>query len=161
MGASLALSVVGRLIEMSPDLLERQRITFVTLGGAALQCSLLSSATLLRRRIGAVAHHPDVDWFDIQCLTDPIHLYKCHTVALSGHTDAPQPKLVFVRFKHAMSAERYKKNSRDFLRMHRQYVLGPDQASGFDFTLMTAGPLSAKSFENLDSARPPVIAGSQ
>lgn len=161
MGASLALSVVGRLIETSPDLLERRRITFVTLGGAALQCSLLSSATLLRRRIGAVAHHPAVDWFDIQCLTDPIHLYKCHTVALSGHTDAPQPKLVFVRFKHAMSAERYKKNSRDFLRMHRQYVLGPDQASGFDFTLMTAGPLPAKSFENLDSARPPVIAPSQ
>lgn len=157
MGANFAISVIARLIEKAPDLLSGRRLVFVTLGGAALQCSLLSSATVLRRRIGALARHPDVDWFDIQCLTDPIHLYKCHTVALSGHADAPQPKLVFVRFKHAMSAERYRKNSRDFLRMHRQYVLGPDQPSGFDFTLMTAGPLPAKSFESLDSARPPVL----
>lgn len=157
MGANFAISVIARLIEKTPDVLAGRRIVFVTLGGAALQCSLLSSATVLRRRIGALARHPNVDWFDIQCLTDPIHLYKCHTVALSGHADAPQPKLVFVRFKHAMSPERYRKNSRDFLRMHRQYVLGPDQPSGFDFTLMTAGPLPAKSFQSLDSARPPAF----
>lgn len=159
MGANFAISVIARLVEKAPEVLSGRRLVFVTLGGAALQCSLLSSATVLRGRIGALARHPDVDWFDIQCLTDPIHLYKCHTVALSGHKDAPQPKLVFVRFKHAMSADRYKKNSRDFLRMHRQYVLGPDQASGFDFTLMTAGPLPASSFKSLDSERPPVIVG--
>jgi hypothetical protein len=157
MGANFAISVIARLIEKMPDVLAGRRIVFATLGGAALQCSLLSSAKVLRLRIGALARYPDVDWFDIQCLTDPIHLYKCHTVALSGHADAPQPKLVFVRFKHAMSPKRYRKNSRDFLRMHRQYVLGPDQPSGYDFTLMTAGPLPAKSFEALDSARPPVF----
>ncbi|NBB47642.1 hypothetical protein GVN24_05105 [Rhizobium sp. CRIBSB] len=157
MGANFAISVIGRLLEKAPDMVSGRRIIFVTLGGAALQCSLLSSASILRRRIGVLARHRDVDWFDIQCLTDPIHLYKCHTVALSGHPDAPQPKLVFIRFKHAMSAERYRKNRRDFLRMHRQYVLGPDQPSGFDFTLMTAGPLPAKSFESLVSTRAPVI----
>jgi hypothetical protein len=157
MGANFALSVIGRLIETAPEVLEGRRIVFVTLGGAALQCSLLSSATVLRRCIGSVARSQAINWFDIQCLTDPIHLYKCHTVALSGHPEAPQPKLVFVRFKHAMSPERYEKNRRDFLRMHRQYILGPDQPSGFDFTLMTAGPLPAKSFEALDSARAPVI----
>ncbi|SIQ95455.1 hypothetical protein SAMN05880561_106158 [Rhizobium sp. RU33A] len=161
MGANFAISVVGRLLETSPDALKGRRLVFVTLGGAALQCSLLSSASLLRQRIGALARHPSVDWFDIQCLTDPIHLYKCHTVALSGHADAPQPKLVFVRFKHALSAERYQKNRRDFLRMHRQYVLGPDQPSGFDFTLMTAGPLPARSFEALESATAPKLQATQ
>jgi hypothetical protein len=54
-----------------------------------------------------------------------------------------------------MSPERYEKNRRDFLRMHRQYVLGPDQKSGFDFTLMTAGPLPALSFSDLRSTQPP------
>jgi hypothetical protein len=157
MGASFAISVIGRLLEKAPDAVGGRRIVFVTLGGAALQCSLLSSAVVLRRRIGALARNPSVDWFDIQCLTDPIHLYKCHTVALSGHADAPQPKLVFIRFKHALSTERYEKNRRDFLRMHRQYVLGPDQPSGFDFTLMTAGPLPAKSFEALESSKPPAL----
>jgi hypothetical protein len=157
MGASLALSVIGCLIERNSEAFAGRRITFVTLGGAALQCSLLSGATVLRHRIGLVARHAQVDWFDIQCLTDPIHLYKCPTVALSGHRDAPQPKLVFVRFKHSMSIARYQKNRRDFLRMHRQYVLGPDQKSGYDFTLMTAGPLPAVSFADLQSTRPPVI----
>ncbi|THV10990.1 hypothetical protein [Rhizobium rhizophilum] len=157
MGANFAISVIARLLEKAPGALKGRRLVFVTLGGAALQCSLLSSASVLRQRIGALARRPSVDWFDIQCLTDPIHLYKCDTVALSGHADAPQPKLVFIRFKHAMSSERYEKNRRDFLRMHRQYVLGPDQPSGFDFTLMTAGPLPAKSFEGLDSTRAPVI----
>ena len=157
MGANFAISVVARLLEKSPGALKGRRLVFVTLGGAALQCSLLSSASLLRQRIGALARHPSIDWFDIQCLTDPIHLYKCHTVALSGHADAPQPKLVFIRFKHALSAQRYQKNRRDFLRMHRQYVLGPDQPSGFDFTLMTAGPLPALSFKALDSATAPKL----
>ncbi|MGE8104231.1 hypothetical protein ACQKP1_11150 [Allorhizobium sp. NPDC080224] len=157
MGANFAISVIARLLEKSPDALKGRRLVFVTLGGAALQCSLLSSASLLRQRIGALAGHPSIDWFDIQCLTDPIHLYKCHTAALSGHADAPQPKLVFIRFKHALSAERYQKNRRDFLRMHRQYVLGPDQPSGFDFTLMTAGPLPALSFKTLDSATAPKL----
>lgn len=157
MGASLALSVIGRLIERNSPVLASRRITFVTLGGAALQCSLLSAATVLRHRIGLVARHGQIDWFDIQCLTDPIHLYKCQTVALSGHADAPQPRQVYIRFKHAMSAARYGKNRRDFLRMHRQYVLGPDQKSGYDFTLMTAGPLPALAFADLKSTRPPVF----
>jgi len=157
MGASLAIAVIGRALEKEPKAFAGREVTFVTLGGAALQCALLSSATTLRRRVGALARNPDVFWFDIQCLTDPIHLYRCHTVALCGHEDAAQPKLVFIRFKHALSPERYKKNRRDLLRMHRQYILGPDRKSGFDFTLMTAGPLPAASFVDLKSDQPPTF----
>lgn len=143
MGASLALAVIGRVLELKPDALDGRKLSFATLGGAALQCAFLSSAERLRESIGAIARHPDVTWFDIQCLTDPIHLYRCNTVALTGHKDAPQPKIVPIRFKHSLSPERYKKNKRNFLRMHRQYVLGPDRRSGYDFTLLTAGPLPA------------------
>lgn len=157
MGASLAIAAIGRVLEKEPDAFAARDVTFVTLGGAALQCALLSSATTLRRRVGVLARNRDVLWFDIQCLTDPIHLYRCHTVALCGHEDARQPKLVFIRFKHALSPERYKKNRRDLLRMHRQYILGPDRKSGFDFTLMTAGPLPAASFVDLKSDQPPVF----
>ena len=157
MGASLAIAAIGRVLEKEPEAFAARDVTFVTLGGAALQCALLSSATTLRRRVGVLARNRDVLWFDIQCLTDPIHLYRCHTVALCGHEDARQPKLVFIRFKHALSAERYKRNRRDLLRMHRQYVLGPDRKSGFDFTLMTAGPLPAARFADLKSDQPPVF----
>jgi hypothetical protein len=45
-----------------------------------------------------------------------------------------------------MTREHYRKIRRDFLRVHRQYVLGPDRQASFDFTLMTAGPLSVSDF---------------
>ena len=155
MGASLALAVAGRVLELKPDAFNGRSVSFVTLGGAALQCALLKSASRLRQSIGVMARHERVTWFDIQCLTDPIHLYKCHTAKLTGHGDTAQPKIVPIRFKHSMSAERYKKNKRNFLRMHRQYVLGSDRRSGFDFSLLTAGPLPAASFANLRSEQPP------
>jgi hypothetical protein len=157
MGASLALAVIGRVLELRPDALDGRKLSFATLGGAALQCALLSSADRLRQSVGVIARHPEVTWFDIQCLTDPIHLYRCNTVALTGHKDAPQPKIVPIRFKHSLSPDRYKKNKRNFLRMHRQYVLGPDRKSGYDFTLLTAGPLPAASFADLESQQPPVL----
>jgi hypothetical protein len=157
MGASLALAVIGRVLELKPDALDGRKLSFATLGGAALQCAFLSSAERLRESIGAIARHPEVTWFDIQCLTDPIHLYRCNTVALTGHGDAPLPKIVPIRFKHSLSPERYRKNKRNFLRMHRQYVLGPDRRSGYDFTLLTAGPLPAASFADLESQSPPAL----
>ncbi|MBB3947964.1 hypothetical protein GGQ73_003937 [Rhizobium skierniewicense] len=155
MGASLALAVAGRVLELKPDAFDNRHVSFVTLGGAALQCGLLSSASRLRHSIGVMARHAHVNWFDIQCLTDPIHLYKCHTAKLTGHGEADQPKIVPIRFKHSLSEDRYKKNKTNFLRMHRQYVLGSDRKSGFDFTLLTAGPLPAASFANLRSDKPP------
>lgn len=111
MGASLALAVIGRVLELRPDALDGRKLSFATLGGAALQCALLSSADRLRQSVGVIARHPEVTWFDIQCLTDPIHLYRCNTVALTGHKDAPQPKIVPIRFKHSLSRERYKRIS--------------------------------------------------
>ena len=68
--------------------------------------------------------------------------------ALAGHGDAPQPPIVFIRLKHMLSPERYGRIKRDFLRVHRQYVLDADVRAPFDFTMMTAGPLPAASFAN-------------
>ena len=158
MGASLALHALGRLLEEKPDRLSGKKVIFATLGGAALQCALLRSAKVLRSRIGLIANCPDVLWFDIQSLTDPIHLYKAHTVAASGFPQAPQPKIVPFRFRTVLSPERYKRIKRDLLRMHRQYVLGPDRRGSFDFTLMTAGPLSAADFRDFTAQNLPPIA---
>ncbi len=39
MGASLALAVIGRALELKPDALDGRKLSFATLGGAALQCA--------------------------------------------------------------------------------------------------------------------------
>jgi len=145
MGSSLATHVLGMVLERNPHALAGKRVVFVTLGGAILQCALLRPATRLRHRVGIIARVREVSWLEVQCLTDVIHFYKSRVVALSGHPDAPQAGLLSIRVKHLLSPERYKKIRRDFLRVHRQYVLHPDLRGPFDFTLLTAGPFPSRS----------------
>jgi len=147
MGSSMAAHTIGLLLEREPDLFDGKRVVFVTLGGATLQCALLRSAKALRARVGAIARAKTVVWLEVQCLTDVISFYKSSVTALTGNADAPRPRLVFLRIRKMLSAERYRKIKLDFLRVHRQYVLASDQRSNFDFGLMTAGPLAAVSFE--------------
>ncbi|MEI2297065.1 hypothetical protein [Ensifer sp. MJa1] len=154
MGSSIAAHVVGALVERDASLLQGKRIVFATLGGAILQCALLRSADVLRSRVGAIARAREVFWFDVQCLTDAINFYRCQVVALAGHPTAPQPPIVFIRVKHLLSPERYRRIKRDFLRVHRQYVLDADVRASFDFTMMTAGPLPAASFANPAASSP-------
>ncbi|WP_246617482.1 hypothetical protein [Rhizobium populisoli] len=156
MGSTVAAHTIGRLLAENPDILQGKRVAFVTLGGAILQCSLLRSAATLREAIGRIARTPEIFWLEIQCLTDSISFYKSRVVALAGHPDAPQASLAFLRIKRMVSPERYKRIKLNFLRVHRQYVLGSDSRSNFDFTLMTAGPLPAADFANF---KPENLAG--
>jgi hypothetical protein len=54
-----------------------------------------------------------------------------------------------------LTREHYRKIRKDQLRVHRQYVLGPDLKASFDFTLMTAGPMPASVFADPDEKRMP------
>jgi hypothetical protein len=146
MGSSMAVHTIGLLLEREPDLFAGKRVVFVTLGGATLQCTLLRSAKALRARVGEIARARGVVFLEVQCLTDIISFYRSSVTALSGHADAPPPQLIFLRIRNMLTPERYGRIKRDFLRVHRQYVLGSDRRTNFDFGLMTAGPLPAESF---------------
>lgn len=146
MGSSMAAHAIGLLLEREPHLFDGKRVVFVTLGGAILQCALLRSATLLRQRTGLIARAKDLAFLEVQCLTDVISFYKSSVTDLTGNPDAPQPRLIFLRLRNMLDRQRYKKIKRDFLRVHRQYVLGSDRKANFDFGLLTAGPLPAVSF---------------
>ncbi|MEX2695468.1 hypothetical protein [Rhizobium mongolense] len=143
MGSSVAAHVVGLLLEKEPALFDGKQVVFASLGSAVLQCALLSPAKALRARVGLIACCRSVFWLDVHCLTDAIHFYKVPVVAAAGHQDAPQARMQFIRVKQMLTPEHYKKIKLDFLRVHRQYVLGPDLRATFDFTLLTAGPLPA------------------
>ena len=76
-------------------------------------------------------------------------------IVMNSH--APQAAIVFIRFKTMLTDEHYRRIKRDFLRMHRQYVLGPDRRAAFNFTLMTAGPLPAADFAGFTQSKMPAI----
>lgn len=157
MGSSVATHVIGMLIERHPDILASKRVVFATLGGAILQCALMRPAQALRARIGAIARAREIFWFEVQCLTDVVNFYKTHTVTLAGHPQEKQPSIAYLRVKHTLSTDRYRKIRRNFLRVHRQYVLGPDVRASFDFTLLTAGPLPAAAFAGFSKTNMPVL----
>jgi hypothetical protein len=157
MGSSVAVHVIGLLLEREPELFAGKRIVFASLGSAVLQCALLRSATTLRSRVGLLARCRNIHWIDVQCLTDAIHFYKARVVEVCGHKSAPQAAITAVRFKTMLTEEHYRKIRRDFLRVHRQYVLGPDVRAAFDFTLMTAGPLPASAFATFSRANMPSL----
>ena len=157
MGSSVAAHVVGLLLEREPELLQGKRVIFTTLGSAILQCALLRPASVLRSRVGLIARCQDISWLDVHCLTDAIHFYKAKVAAVCGHPDAEQASILFVRFKQMLTAKHYAKIKRDFLRVHRQYVLGPDVRAFFDFTLMTAGPLPASDFAGFSFQKLPEL----
>ncbi|MCZ3378811.1 hypothetical protein [Rhizobium sp. AG207R] len=157
MGSSVAAHVVGLLLEREPELLLGKRVVFTTLGSAILQCALMRPAKVLRSRVGLIARCKDIFWLDVHCLTDAIHFYKTKVAAVCGHEDARQASILFIRFKQMLSETHYKKIKRDFLRVHRQYVLGPDVRAFFDFTLMTAGPLPAADFAEFSVKRLPEL----
>ncbi len=153
MGSSVAVHAIGMLLEREPQLLAGKKVVFATLGGAVLQCSLLRPAIELRRRVGVIAQCADVFWLEVQCLTDVISFYRTQVVRAAGFGALPQAEILFIRFKHMVTPERYRRIKRDFLRMHRQYVLGPDRRATYDFTLMTAGPFAAPDFARFSADR--------
>jgi hypothetical protein len=157
MGSSVAAHVVGMLLEEDPRVFEGKRILFSTLGGAILQSALLKPAETMRARVGMIARAKEVFWLDVHCLTDVIHFYKSSVVALAGHAQAPQAQVATIRMRHMLTPQRYRRIRRDFLRVHRQYVLGSDRPSAFDFTLMTAGPFPASSFAGFSPDNLPAL----
>ncbi len=158
MGSNLAVQVVGKILEREPGFFAGRKVIFATLGGAALQCALLKCAGPMRRRVRLIAECEAITWIDVQSLTDIINFYKAEVPAACGHRDVAQPHLIRLRFKHVLSAEHYRRIKRDFLRVHRQYVLGPSRRGNFDFTLFTAGPFEAMEFTGFTDDRLPDLA---
>ncbi|WP_244487598.1 MULTISPECIES: hypothetical protein [unclassified Aureimonas] len=140
MGSGMAALVLGAVLEADPGALRGRRVVFLTLGGAILQSALLRSAKTLRAHVGRIARAPEIDWIEIQCLNDVVHFYRSNVVAACGHRDAPSARIVFIRVKQMLTAEHYRRIRRDALRVHRQYVLGSDKRSSYDFALVTTGP---------------------
>lgn len=153
MGSGMAALVLGAVLDENPDALQGRRVVFLTLGGAILQSALLRSAKTLRANVGRIAHTQGLIWIEVQCLNDVVHFYRSKVVAACGHADAPQARLAFIRVKHMLTAERHKRIRSDPLRVHRQYVLGSDRRSAFDFAILTAGPAPAASFVEVKADR--------
>lgn len=157
MGGAMALHALGILLERGSKVLASHPISLVTLGGSGHQVSMINAAHLLRSRIGRVLAARNLFWLDVQCMTDPCNFYGAKAGRDNGVVAVEEPPVLFIRMKRMLSAERYRRIKYDLLRVHRQFVLGSDTPSRFDFQVLTAGPLPAAQFLHFTEATPPVL----
>jgi hypothetical protein len=157
MGSNLCAQVIGRILELEPACLDGKTVIYGTVGGCTLQCALLHSADHMRANVGRIAANPAIQWFEVHCLTDIIHFYKTNVIAICGYPDLPQARLAFIRLRAMLTQERYRRIKWSFLRVHRQYVLGLDRRSPYDFTLLTAGPFPAITFVSYSAENLPPL----
>jgi hypothetical protein len=144
LGGAFAIHALGELIERHPDFLRGKPVFLATLAGPGLQSSLMNSAIVLRRRIRSVLVHPDVFWLDVQCLADIVNFYQGKVARDNGFADLAEPAVKQIRMKDMLHPERYRRIKWDSLRLHRQFILGSDLPTHYDFTLLTAGPFTVR-----------------
>ena len=159
MGGAVLINVLGAVLTRNPAAFDGKRIVICTMGGAGFQCTLLRPAIGLRASAAIILANPNVFWMDVQCRTDVVNFYTRKGGQLYAFNGSGEPQLIHIRLKHMLSAETYRRIKRDLLRVHRQFVMGSEKRSGFDFSLLTAGPFRAARFAEFSNVNLPPIDG--
>jgi hypothetical protein len=140
LGAALALVVVDRALTLAPQLGAR-RLHLVTTGSWVAAAALHPSAGWLRAAVRRVANAPSVYWLEVQSLTDPLNFYKVDPVAALGMRPTGKPVIKIIRARSMLAEATYRRFRSNFLRIHRQTVMGNEQRYFYDYYMLCCGPL--------------------
>jgi pimeloyl-ACP methyl ester carboxylesterase len=144
LGATLAVDMIARALDRSPDLGRRgPRICLLTVGATIPKLALHPSARRLRAGIARVAENPDVAWTEYQARRDPISFYNFDPVTLRRASPAVpgrKPRIVLVGLKDMLDAEHYERVKSNHMRLHYQFVMGNELRAIYDYFMLIAGP---------------------
>jgi hypothetical protein len=143
LGAPLSLSVVDRAKKLDPQLGERgKRLHLVSTGSSLLKVALHPAAGWLREAVGRLAADPSIYWVEYQALVDIINVYKVDPVAAMGLPPAGKPIIRIIRIRHMVEEHTYRQFHLNFLRIHRQAVMGNERRYSYDYYMLCCGPLA-------------------
>jgi hypothetical protein len=131
-----AMALGGALAQMKPG---RPAPGLLMAGSSLLKIALHPKAGRLRAAAAAIARS-DVQWLDVQSLTDPLNFFKADPAAVLGLNAKRAPVLLPVRFRAMLSPETYRRIKLNWLRVHRQFVLAAERRTNYSFHMMLAGP---------------------
>ena len=146
-GAPLVLPIIARALERDPDLGRRlPSVVVMTLGSIMPGVALHPRAQWLRDIIRRVANEPSVRWIDCQSRKDVLQFWNFDPVSGVGVEAGPQrcnPLIWQVRFRDAVSPERYERMRFNFFRLHYQFIMPSDVRAPYDYFALTCGPFPA------------------
>ena len=141
LGAPLSLCVVDRALRLDPQLGARKPIHLVSTGSSLLKVALHPAAGWLREAVGRLANAPAIYWAEYQALVDIINVYKVDPVAALGMAATGKPMVKIIRIRLMVDEHTYRRFRLNFLRIHRQAVMGNERRYYYDYYMLCCGPL--------------------
>jgi hypothetical protein len=143
LGAPLSLVVVDRALLLDPQLGRRGKpLHLVSSGSSLLKVALHPAAAWLRETVGRVANAPSVYWVEYQALVDIINVYKVDPVVALGLAATGKPIVRIIRIRMMVEEHTYRRFRLNFLRIHRQAVMGNERRYFYDYYMLCCGPLA-------------------
>jgi len=143
LGAPLSMTVVDRARRLDPQLGEHgKRLHLVSTGSSLLKVALHPSAGWLREAVGRLASAPSIYWVEYQALVDIINVYKVDPVVALGLPATGKPIVKIFRIRLMVEEHTYRSFHGNFLRVHRQAVMGNERRYFYDYYMLCCGPLS-------------------
>lgn len=154
LGAPLSIAVVDRALQLDPQLWRNGKpIRIVSTGSSLLKVALHPAARWLREAVGRVANTPAIYWVEYQALVDVINVYKVDPVVALGMPATGKPIVKIIRIRMMVEEATYKRFHLNFLRIHRQAVMGNERRYFYDYYMLCCGPIALQErVENPDWA---------
>jgi hypothetical protein len=143
LGAPLSIAVVDRALQIDPQLGRNGKpIHIVSSGSSLLKVALHPAAQWLRDAVGRVANAPAVYWVEYQALVDVINVYKVDPVVALGMPATGKPIVKIIRIRMMVEEATYRRFHLNFLRIHRQAVMGNERRYFYDYYMLCCGPIA-------------------
>ncbi len=92
-------------------------------------------------------------WVEYQALVDIINVYKVDPVVALGMPATGKPIVKIIRIRMMVEEHTYRRFRLNFLRIHRQAVMGNERRYFYDYYMLCCGPIAlADRVENPDQA---------
>lgn len=144
-GSIMAVAALARALAMDPELTQRgPRVALLTLGQWIPLLTSLPSAQTFRAELARLARDPALDWVDFTAPPDGccFALTNPFTAAGLPAARANHPRLLSPRFAAMFSTAAYAEIKRDRFRLHFQYLMASELPGDYDYTAITAGPVT-------------------
>jgi hypothetical protein len=154
LGAPLSVAVVDRALQLDPQLGRTGKpLHLVSSGSSLLKVALHPAAGWLREAVRRVANAPAVYWVEYQALVDIINVYKVDPVVALGLPPAGKPIVKIIRIRLMVEEHTYRRFHLNFLRIHRQAVMGNERRYFYDYYMLCCGPIAlSERVDNPDQA---------
>ena len=141
LGAPLSLVVVDRALKLDPELSRRGRpLHLVSSGSSLLKVALHPAAGWLREAVARVANAP-IYWVEFQALVDIINVYKVDPLVALGLAATGKPIIKIMRIRVMVEEPTYRRFHLNFLRIHRQAMMGNERRYYYDYYMLCCGPI--------------------